>query len=297
VQVLKKGFHAELFHNELKTEQDKLRLAGYNKAMTQENSINSLSDSADAASQAVSEDYDITIIKHDYREIFTRANTDLEASFSKLRPEQSCAVCDAQGVDVLQINQPFHIGCPYRIWQQSVLAYLQEDVAKKVLEKLNLIQAYKNRFTCHQCGVCCRFASSEYSYSELQKRAKSGDSFASQFTSIFIPYESKEAAHARFPEIVDSVLAQAEMQGEVHFYHCPYIGEDNRCTIYGKPKRPAICSSYPDTPLTFIYKNCAWRPWKDETHPDALWAHAMIELCSWWIGQLSLSLETSDDAE
>ncbi len=262
--------------------------------MTKENTSSQTPVSSKAETQPIAEDYDITIIKHDYREIFTRANTDLEESFLRLRKEVPCAVCASQGVDVHQINQPFHNGCPHRTWQQSVLAYLQEDAAKQVLEKLNLIKAYKNRFTCHQCGVCCRFASSEYSYPELRERAKAGDSFASQFTSIFIPYESKEAAHVRFPEIVDSVLAQADQPGEVYFYHCPYIGEDNRCSIYGKPKRPAICSSYPDTPLTFIYKNCAWRPWKDETHPDALWAHAMIELCSWWMGQLSQHLEDSN---
>jgi len=103
----------------------------------------------------------------------------------------------------------------------------------------------------------------------------------------------------RFAESYDNpgvaaALAEAseETNGEekVFFYHCPYLGEDNRCTVYGTPKRPAICSSYPDTPLTFIAKNCAWKPWKDETHADTLAAHAMLALCEHFAGKLQIAI-------
>jgi Fe-S-cluster containining protein len=237
-----------------------------------------------------SADYDISIIKHDYREIFTRAAAQLHTELDRLGAIYECAECDAAGREK-NIEQAFHKGCTYRGWQQQAIAYLEQDVARTVLEKLNMIQVYKKQISCHMCGVCCRFASSEFSYPELLAKAEAGDSFATQFTGIFLPYASKEEARNRFPEIVDSVLSQADVPESVYFYHCPYIGEDNRCTVYGTPKRPAICESYPDTPLTFIYKNCAWKPWKDETHPDALWAHGMIEIVSWWIGRLKSWLE------
>lgn len=233
-------------------------------------------------------EYDISTIKQAYRKIFQEACTEFLDRLAGLRGNHACPQCDAAG-DSLDLLNTYHPGCGYRAWQQKAMAVIENDIARDILVKLKQIEAYKATFNCHQCGVCCRFASSEFSYEQLQEKARTGDSFATQFTSIFLPYASTDAAHDRFPEIVDSVLDQAGDE-EVYFYHCPYIGEDNRCTIYGQPKRPAICQSYPDTPLTFIYKNCAWRPWKEETHPDALWAHAMIELCSDTLGKLKSAL-------
>jgi Fe-S-cluster containining protein len=208
-----------------------------------------------------------------------------------LRANLSCPRCDATGEDP-DLATVFHEDCPYRTWQQASLACLEQEVGGEVLARLNLIQSYKQRYSCHMCGVCCRFASSEFSYAQLETKAAAGDAFATQFTSIFLPYASQEAARQKFPEIVDSVLAQADDPDTVYFYHCPYVGEDNRCTIYGTDKRPAICGSYPDTPLTFIYKRCAWRPWKDETHPDALWAHATLSLSGELADRIKAALTT-----
>src|SRR5262249_51157171 len=120
--------------------------------------------------------------------------------------------------------------------------------------------------------------------------------FSQQFTSIFLPYASRQAAREKEPEGVAAVLAHIGDQdggsGErerVYFYHCPYIGEDNRCTVYGTDQRPAICANYPETPLGFVSNACAWKPWQEETHPETLLAHAMLNLCEAWNVRLNAS--------
>ncbi|MBY0404869.1 MAG: YkgJ family cysteine cluster protein, partial [Cyanobacteria bacterium] len=217
-------------------------------------------------------EYDISSTKEQYRNIFNQNVDFLFGKLSTLKASYQCAQCDAQGLEPILL-EPMHLNCGYRPWQQESIACIEQEIALDILTRLNQINAYKNTFQCHQCGVCCRFASSEFSFDELLAKAGQGDYFAQQFTSVFLPYASQEKAQGLFPEIVESVLAQAEVKDpekapekpSVYFYHCPYVGEDNRCSIYGSPKRPEICSKYPDTPLTFIYKNCAWKPWKDET--------------------------------
>ncbi len=244
--------------------------------------------------------YELSFIKQNYTAIFMQAKTVLFEMLEGLANQFHCPQCEGQP-DLLS---PLHPGCGYRGWQNAALKTVQQDIAKEILQQLQAIEAYKKQFQCSQCGVCCRLASSEFTYDELLAKAKAGDYFVQQFTSIFLPYASTEAARKKFPELVDQVLAMATeyapgklpAEQAVHFYHCPYVGEDNRCTIYGTEKRPAICESYPDTPLTFIYEKCAWKPWKDETHQEALMAHASIELCLFVQDKLTACL-ASDASE
>ncbi len=216
----------------------------------------------------------------------------LENRLNDLRSKFTCPVCELEGT-VPELLEPLpHKDCGYSDWYQAGIRLLEQEVGKDILEQLEQINAYKKTFSCHMCGVCCRFASSEFSYEELLEKSQQGDTFASQFTSVFLPYESMEAAHKKFPQMVNDVLAEVEEQerSSVYFYHCPYVGEDNRCTIFGNPKRPEFCATYPDTPLTFIYNQCAWKPWKDETHDEALKAHATIELATYFLAKLHDSL-------
>jgi Fe-S-cluster containining protein len=173
------------------------------------------------------------------------------------------------------------------------LGIIEQGIAGELLAQLHHVETYKQAFDCHMCGMCCKMASADAPYDILLQRAAQGDEFARQFTSVFLPYASRETAKRVAPEVVEAVLQEAteESNGEEHvyFYHCPYLGEDNRCSVYGTSKRPAICGSYPETPLSFMYENCAWRPWKDDTHLDTLTTHAMLALCS----QLADTLKTS----
>jgi Fe-S-cluster containining protein len=237
--------------------------------------------------------------KQQYRQILQDHQAALEAQLLELRGGFSCDHCDARSHnDLKQWLAPLHAGCGFRTWQQAVLGMVETEVAGKILLQLQRIEAYKQTFNCHMCGMCCSLASSDTSYEELVKRAEHGDEFARQFTSIFLPYESREAARKRAPDVVDAVLAEAteEAEGEerIFFYHCPYLGEDNRCSVYGTDKRPSICASYPETPLAFVYEKCAWRPWKDETHVDMMVAHAMLALCTQISEKLRDSLATPE---
>lgn len=218
--------------------------------------------------------YPLSYTKARYREIFHTAKSALDNRLMALREGFACPVCDAPPERLLDTLHP---GCGYRAWQARCVDVIEQEIGKEIYEELQRIEAEKKRTQCHMCGLCCRMASSEYSFEELLARATSGDEFARQFTSIFLPYASLEAAQARLPQVVAATLAEAG--GPVHFYHCPYVGEDNRCSIFGSPKRPAICGQYPDTPLTFMVDECAWSSWKAANHPQTLLTHAMIELC------------------
>jgi len=233
--------------------------------------------------------------KQQYRDIFQRQKLALEAMLTGFLPDFQCAGCTVEPESALEgWLQPLHAGCGYRGWQERALHYIQQEVAGQILSVLNGIETSRNAIDCHMCGMCCRMASADAPYDTLKARAAAGDEFARQFTSVFLPYESREAARAKAPGVVEAVLWEAggEQADEekIFFYHCPYVGEDNRCTVYGTDKRPAICGTYPETPLSFVYENCAWKPWKDETHPNALAAHAMLALCDHLSGRLEAAL-------
>jgi Fe-S-cluster containining protein len=232
--------------------------------------------------------------KQQYQEIFTLAQQQIYHVLAELQEKVSCLTCSSHLLaEPESWVQNLPKDCGYRKWQEASIDWLENTLGQELVLKLNQIEAYKNTFSCHQCGVCCRLASSEHSYEALQQQASSGDIFAAQFTSVFLPYQSRQEAQTKFPQVAEAVLMEAgEAQGEerIFFYHCPYIGEDNRCTIYGTEKRPGICASYPETPLSFVYEKCAWRPWKDETRVETLMVHATLEIAQNMVTRLKTAL-------
>jgi Fe-S-cluster containining protein len=234
--------------------------------------------------------------KQQYGQILRQYQDALDQHLSELRKPFQCSLCDSlNNLSLSQWMSPLHAGCAYTAWQQTALQFIETEAAQTILDRLKAIETYKNTFSCHMCGMCCRMASHDAPYEVLRQRAEAGDEFARQFTSIFLPYASREAARQKAPEVVEAVLAEAgtEKPGEetIFFYHCPYLSEDNRCSVYGTDKRPAICASYPETPLSFVYEKCAWHPWKEETHLDTLAAHALLALCSQYSEKLRASLK------
>ena len=233
--------------------------------------------------------------KQQYAVEFDEVRQALERRLVAIRPQYHCEACvgGEQG-ELLTVR---HAGCGLRQWQVHALKLIEEDIGLEILTTLGRIDEFRNRVACHMCGMCCRLASSEDDYAGLIARRDAGDAFARDFTSIFLPYASREAARRKYPDVVDAVLKEAAEEAstgeeKVFFYHCPYIGEDNRCTIYGTPKRPEICQSYPETPLAFVYDKCAWRDWKDQTHPEAIRTHALLALCSHFSIELRRCLES-----
>lgn len=243
--------------------------------------------------------YELSAIKSGYRAIFLSEEKTIREGLLKLRAQFSCENCEALDNEASMEMMLAFCGtdCGYVPWLNQAVSFLETTVGKRIVDDLTDIEAERDSQTCHQCGVCCRFASSEFSFDELTQKAKAGDEFAKQFTSIFLPYVSTDAAHQKFPDIVDAILDEVRAQSgsdsdnevdtaPVYFYHCPYVGEDNKCTIYGTPKRPAICSQYPSTPLTFIYEKCAWKPWKDKRHTESMAVHARIEIATFYAAKL-----------
>jgi Fe-S-cluster containining protein len=227
--------------------------------------------------------------KQQYQELFRELETALNARLTELRGDQYCPGCQANTVKELALA-PAHHGCPENDWRKAAMKVVEEEIPYEVMGQLAAIKKYRNSVACHSCGQCCRLASSEHSYDELLNRAQSGDTFAKEFTSIFLPYGSREAAMKHEPEGVQATLAhvgeEASSEEKIFFYFCPYMQEDNLCGVYGTDKRPSICESYPETPLGYVSKNCSWKPWQEDTHLDSLLAHAMLNLCEDWSRKL-----------
>lgn len=86
------------------------------------------------------------------------------------------------------------MNCEYRDWQLKTLTFLAGDYKQKLKAAYKAIMDKKNEYTCNRCAACCKLAVSEYSYTQLKQRAMRGDKFASDFVSVFVPYENEEDA-------------------------------------------------------------------------------------------------------
>lgn len=133
--------------------------------------------------------------------------------------------------------------------------YLKERFANMQTEAISQTNLSRKKCHCNNCGTCCRFAISEFSPEELQKKAQLGDNIAKQFTQTFIPYESKEDYSDIYPEYLEL------LKNETYYvYHCPKITKANRCPEY--EQRPQICRDFPDNPLAFLPPVCGFNEWK-----------------------------------
>lgn len=229
--------------------------------------------------------------------------------------------CDKLRPETLRhINTPFDEALreePYpedvKQWLSDCLAWLDAVGGRSVLETLDTVKEKRDSIDCGQCGVCCRVASSEFTYDELREQAKAGDVFAEQFTRVFLPYPSLEDAKVAYPNVIAAMAKESGQDSSTEnkpsntpteleanqpkektlsVYHCPYVGEDNKCTLYGDPKRPALCESYPENALVFVADECAWSDWKQTYHSDTVKAHAMLAVCQTYTQRIQNILST-----
>ncbi len=215
------------------------------------------------------EDVSVSVenLKKKYREVFKISSAEIEKRVIALKP-------DIEG-DIFDVYQENSKGYD---WQKAVLDMLENDISKEILRKWMEILAYRKEFSCIGCGTCCKLACSEFSYPELKEKAKNGDKFAAQFTSVFVPYESKEDARAIYPEYIK--MLEDNKEDDVYFYHCPKLTEGNRCSDY--ENRPQICRDFPDNPLALLPKSCGYEKWKLEVEPIALMLHSMLEIVEYY---------------
>lgn len=207
-------------------------------------------------------------LRTEYREIFMKCAEEIQKKIEDKRP---------QGVEG-DICQKFSDGSEGKLWQSEVLDMLENDVSKEVYRKFRELLTYRNTFNCVGCATCCNLACSEFSPQELKRRAENGDNFAKQFTSIFIPYESKEDARKIYPEYIQ--MLEENKEEDVYFYHCPKLTKDNKCSDY--ENRPQICRDFPDNPLSILPVSCGYKKWKDEVEPVTLMLHSMIEIVQYY---------------
>lgn len=235
--------------------------------------------------------HDISTIKQNYRELFHLAHQRLLDLFGQMLADFHCNQCQAPPASVESV---LHDGCGYREWQKAVIIALEQTIGRQIKESLDRIQQQKEvKGACHMCGVCCSLASSQFDYAQLQEKAQQGDYFAQQFTSVFLPYGSHEAAQRKFPDLVAEIVEQTG--GDVHFYYCPHLSAENKCNLYNDPRRPQICADYPETPLILMYKNCGYQPWKNDMLPTTLLAHASLELCQHYANKILDAVKSPGD--
>ena len=219
----------------------------------------------------------VTKLKKEYREIFATMIDVIQDKLEQIKPK------DFDG-DLFTQYSPNSVG---QEWQESAIKLLNEDISKEIYRKLNEILAYRTNFHCIGCATCCKLACSQFSPEELKQKADNGDNFATQFLSVFIPYQSKEEARKVYPEYIE--LLEENGEENVYFYHCPKLTKENRCSDY--ENRPQICRDFPDNPLSILPKACGYKAWKDEIEPIALMLHSMIEIVEHYTKELITLLE------
>jgi len=178
--------------------------------------------------------------------------------------------------------------CEFVEWQKLCIKTIKNEISQDVSKKIFNIQNYGKEFECNRCATCCNLACSEYSYEELKQKAALGDNFATQFTSVFIPYNSIEEARKIFPEYVELVEKTMDTDEKIYFYHCPHLSKEKTCTIY--EKRPEICRDFPDNPLSILPPTCGFCKWKEEVMPAAMTLHAMTYIYNFYLEKIRHSL-------
>ena len=210
----------------------------------------------------------ISNIRKKYRDIFIKTADAINERVEEIKPE------NFEG-DIFDTFEKESVG---EKWQIAVLDMFENDISYEIVRKWNELLSYRNNFSCKGCATCCNLACSEFSPEKLKEKAKNGDKFASQFTSIFVPYESKEEARKVYPEYIK--LLEDNLQGDVYFYHCPKLTECKRCSDY--ENRPQICRDFPDNPLSILPESCGFYEWRREVEPVALMLHSMVEIIDYY---------------
>lgn len=178
--------------------------------------------------------------------------------------------------------------CIYINWQKSILETIKEEIFKDILIKYQQMNLYKENFSCNKTGTCCKFACSEFSYENLKDKAACGDNFATQFVSVFIPYENQEEARKIYPEYVDMLEKKLGKDEKVYFYYCPHLDENSLCTQY--EKRPDICRDFPNNPLSILPPWCGYYEWKEEIEVLAMTLHALVNLGEFYKDRLEQNI-------
>ena len=104
-----------------------------------------------------------------------------------------------------------------------------------------------------------------------------GDKFASDFVSVFVPYENEEDAKKVNPEYFE--MLNELVEDKTYYYYCPKL-DGNVCTIY--ENRPNICREYPHNPLKLLPASCSFNAWKNEVAHQAMLLKAKVDIIEFY---------------
>ena len=199
-----------------------------------------------------------------YRKIFLEYSNSLLTQIVEIRPKS------LEG----GIFDKYSKSSDGNIWQLSVLKLIDSELSK-IPNELQAVKDLRKNFHCACCGVCCKFAVSEFSPVELKQKANQGDNFAIHFIKTFVPYENIDEVKKVFPQYVE-FLQNSETDEKYYFYHCLKVTRENKCPDY--EKRPQICRDFPDNPIAFLPLLCGYMGWKQKTEIKMLELNAKSEI-------------------
>ncbi|MBQ8458576.1 YkgJ family cysteine cluster protein [bacterium] len=211
-------------------------------------------------------------LKLNYREIFLKSALNIQSEVEVLKPK------DFDG----EIFSKYKQNSVGYVWQKDVFEFLKLRFIKLRKKSLEIYNLSREECSCSGCGVCCKFAVSEFSPSELEQKAKIGDNIAKQFIQTFIPYESLDEAEKIYPQYVKMLKNQTE--NGYYIYYCPKVTQDNKCPDY--ENRPQICRDFPDNPIAFLAPNCGYKSWKLKSEPVWLKLSAESEIINFYLDKL-----------
>lgn len=117
---------------------------------------------------------------------------------------------------------------------------------------------------CNMCGKCCRVVTTSTPYLKLKQMARRKEQAAVDFLSIFVPYDSIEAARKVDASIVDNIINSLKEDGNydeqnMTFYYCKYLLDNNLCSNY--ENRPTLCRHFPSSPWAIVPPGCGYEGW------------------------------------
>ena len=225
-----------------------------------------------------------------YRDIFKKSQESIDKQILDLKKFYLCTRCKDECEfkdNSSSVFLDYPSGCSYKNWQSATIELLQNQISKDILVKIRQVLAYKESFSCSRCALCCKFACSEFSYEELKQKAASGDKFASQFTSVFVPYEDIAVPYQVYGDYIELLKSKYGTLDGVHFYYCPKLSSDNLCTDY--ENRPDICKDFPTNALAILPNSCGFKTWKDEMEIVSLMLHSLSEIVGFYLEKLESS--------
>lgn len=124
--------------------------------------------------------------------------------------------------------------------------------------------AKRPQHLCQMCGKCCRVVTTSIPYKKLVEMSKKGNKGAKDFLSLFVPYESIEAARKVDAGIVDNIINRLIDDGnyredDITFYGCKYLQDNNLCSRYDT--RLDLCKHCPSSPWSIVPPGCGFEGW------------------------------------